>query len=82
MVKGISKRIVHIKTPPGDLFSEAIFILKEEPCGITEEEILKEAINIAEKSGAKGRKISRRTVLNLLYSILGAALASILWIMI
>lgn len=79
MVKGVSKRIVHIKTPPGNTFSEAIFILKEEAVGLSEDEIIKEAISVAEKSGGKAGKISRKTATNILFSIFGALIMATLW---
>ncbi len=81
MVKGVSKRIVHLKTPPGDMFSEAIFILKEEAVGASEDEIIKEAISVAEKSAVRSAKISRRAATNLLCSGLGAVFVAVLWIL-
>lgn len=81
MVKGVSKRIVHVKTLPGDIFTEAIFILKEEATGISEEEMLREARSIAEKSGVKTKRMSRKTASNLCFGALGAFLVSIFWIL-
>ena len=81
MVKGVSKRIVHVKALPGDVFAEAIFILKEGSAGISEEEILKEARNIAEKNGVKAKRMSRKTASNLCFGALGAFVVSILWIL-
>jgi|GEM_PF-3652153 len=81
MVKGISKRIIHIKAVPGNTFSEAFFVLKDETAGISEEEIVKEAIEIAEKSGVKRSKISRKTASNLCFGALGALVVSVFWIL-
>ncbi len=43
MVKGISKQIIVVDAPDKKLFEQAIFILKEDTPGITDEALLKEA---------------------------------------
>ena len=43
MVKGISKQIIVVDPPEPKLFEQAIFILKEDAPGITDEALLKEA---------------------------------------
>jgi len=50
MVKGVSRRVVVVKSPNKRLFEEAIFILSEEALragGITAEDIISEACTIA-----------------------------------
>ena len=49
MVKGISKRVIVIKSPDKHIFDEAIFIVKEDAAshGITKDDILKEAQSVA-----------------------------------
>ena len=78
MVKGVSKRILHVKTP-GSTFAEAIFILKEDVKGVSEEEIIKEAESLA-AGGVKKGKISKKTATNLFFSALGAVFVAVLWI--
>ncbi len=51
MVKGISRRVVLIKSPDPKIFDEAIFLVREETAkkpGVTYEQILHEAANVAE----------------------------------
>ena len=43
MVKGISKQIIVVDPPEPKLFEQAIFILKEDTPGITDEALMKEA---------------------------------------
>ena len=43
MVKGISKQIIVVEAPEPELFEQAIFILKENAPGVTDEALLKEA---------------------------------------
>ena len=50
MVKGISRRVVLIKSPDPKIFDEAIFLVREETAkkpGVTYEQILHEAANVA-----------------------------------
>ena len=48
MVKGISRRIIVVKSPDPRFFDEAIFLVKEDASsrGITQAELLKEAENV------------------------------------
>ena len=50
MVKGISKRVVMVKSPPGEMFEQAIFIVKDEALQngrLSGDTILKEACRVA-----------------------------------
>ena len=51
VVKGISRRVIVIKSPDLHIFDEAIFIVKEEALragGVTSEEIIKQAQQVAD----------------------------------
>ena len=43
MVKGISRQVILVHSPDRKLFEQAIFILREDAQGVTEEALLKEA---------------------------------------
>ena len=43
MVKGVSRQVIVVQSPDKKLFEQAIFILKEDAHGITDEELMKEA---------------------------------------
>ena len=43
MVKGISKQVIVVHSPDPKLLEQAIFILKEDVKGVTDEQLLKEA---------------------------------------
>jgi hypothetical protein len=52
VVKGVSRRVIVIKSPDRHLFEEAIFIVKEEALrggGVTGDEIIKQAQEVADK---------------------------------
>ncbi len=46
MVKGLSRQVILVRPKEGQLFEQAIFILREDAKGITDEMLLKEA-NVA-----------------------------------
>lgn len=46
MVKGISRQVILVEAPETQLFEQAIFILKDNAEGITDEMLLKEARKI------------------------------------
>ena len=52
VVKGVSRRVIVIKSPDLHIFDEAIFIVKEEALragGVTSDEIIKQAQQVADK---------------------------------
>ena len=55
MVKGISRQVIVVHSPDKKLFEQAIFILKEDAKGITDEELMKEAKRVI-RSPQSGRK--------------------------
>ena len=55
MVKGISKQVIVVDPPEPKLFEQAIFILKENTPGITDEALLKEAKHLLHTPEGKER---------------------------
>lgn len=52
MVKGVSKRVIVVKSPDPKLFEQAIFIVKEDAMvgsGVTAEKVLAEAQRVADR---------------------------------
>ena len=43
MVKGVSRQVIVVKSPDPKLFEQAIFILREDAEGVSDELLLKEA---------------------------------------
>ena len=82
LVKGISKRVIVIKSPDPRLFEEAIFIVKEDALhkGVTQNTILKEARDVANHYVRSHRgKGSGRILSSLLYVLAGAGSATLIW---
>ena len=87
VVKGISKRVIVVKSPDPRIFEQAIFIVREDfpgQAGVSERELLRqagEAIN-----GCLPGRESRSRVLpwlrGLLYAGLAAAATALTWVMV
>ena len=56
MVKGVSKQVIVVHSPEPKLFEQAIFILREDAKGVTEEQLLKEADRALKASGGEKRR--------------------------
>ena len=74
MVKGLSRQVIVVKNPDPDYFEQAIFILKENAGGITDEMLLKEAKRII--NSPKRRKMPSGPV----WACGGALVTAIIWL--
>ena len=82
MVKGVSRRVVVIRSPDKRVFEEAIFIVREESGkSITGEMIVKEAQAVADRYVRENLKKRRLPKLPpLFYLSVGAFATGIVWI--
>jgi len=83
LVKGISRRVIVIKSPDPHIFDEAIFIVKEDTFhkGVTNEDILREA------QTAANNYLKEHTHTNLFskippfaFALIGAFVTAAIWI--
>jgi hypothetical protein len=86
MVKGITRRVIVIKSPDRKLFDEAIFIVREDALregGVTGDEILKEAQDTADDYVRRhlGRRFPQLTLPLALSAAVGAGLATAVWLL-
>lgn len=85
MVKGVTRRVIVIKSPDRHLFEEAIFIVKDEALhepGVTGEDIIRQAQEVANKyvrHHIKGPWLCRLPAP--LFAILGAAATALAWVL-
>ena len=78
MVKGISRQVIVVHSPEPKLFEQAIFILKEDAQGVTDEQLLKEADRALHSQVPDGcRKLLRSGPV---WACGGAALTGIVWL--
>ena len=76
MVKGISKQVIVVQSPDPKLFEQAIFIVKDDVHGVTDEELLKQA-----KKALHSTKAERKRSFGPLWAFGGAAATGILWLL-
>ncbi|MGE4483489.1 MAG: translation initiation factor 2 [Oscillospiraceae bacterium] len=84
MVKGLSRRVIVVKSPDGNIFEEAIFIVKEDAAvrGVTQDTIIKEAQSAANDYLRQNSK--RRSLYRLpppVFAFGGAAITALVWIL-
>lgn len=84
MVKGVTRRVIVVKTPDRKLFEQAIFIVKEDAFstgGVTAEQVLAEAQRVADGYVRRNSNLSKRLhrIPAPLYAAAGAALSTAVW---
>lgn len=84
MVKGVTRRVIVVKTPDRRLFEQAIFIVKEDAFtkeGVTAEQVLAEAQRVADgyvrRNSPWGKKLFR--IPAPAYAAAGAIAATVIW---
>ncbi len=83
MVKGVSRRVIVIKSPNLHLFDEAIFIVKEDALregGVTSDEIIKQAQEVADQYVRQ--HLNRRWLSRIpapAFAAFGAAFTALIW---
>ena len=88
MVKGISKRVIMVKTPVNNVFEQAIFILKENAfsgTSVKSSDIIAEAKAVADDyvrthCSKKRRHIKKNFIVASLSSVVTLALCSVIYI--
>jgi len=84
VVKGVSRRVIVVKSPDPRLFEEAIFIVKEEAFsqkGVSAEQVLQEARKVAKGDVRRNTPLGRllRKIPAPAYVAMGAAASTICW---
>ena len=79
MVKGVSRRVVVVKSPDPKWFEQAIFLLREEAGAedAPEEQVLKRAQEVADAS-PQGKR--RRIWIPAVSALAGGGVASVIWL--
>ncbi len=82
MIKGISRRVIVVKSPDRRFFEEAIFIVREGIVGrggVTAEQVVEEARRVADGFVKKRQNRWYQHIPAPGYVALGALLATVLW---
>jgi len=82
LVKGISRRVIVVKSPDPRMFEEAIFIVREEAQrGISQEELVREAREVARNYVQTNLK--KRPAIKIpapMFAVLGAVGTVVIWL--
>ncbi|MDR0889500.1 MAG: hypothetical protein LBM28_02495 [Oscillospiraceae bacterium] len=81
MVKGNTRQAVVVKSPNPKLFEQAIFLLKDDASGLSEHELMQQAIRTANQFAQRKRLKLLRRLHNLLWAMCGAGGMGLLWLM-
>ena len=82
MVKGISRRVILVEQPNSGVFEQAIFLLPQNDDGISQQQLVDEAVRIA-RSYANIRKPSRfRAAKPVLWATVGGGVMGALWLLV
>ena len=73
MVKGISKQVIVLRPQDPKLYEQAIFILREDAVGITDDMLLHEAMQL---SGKRSGKLP-----GIVWAGFGAAAVALIWVL-
>ena len=71
MVKGVSRQVIVVRPPDGKLYEQAIFILHEDAVDVTDEMLLREAVQLT------GRP--KRKLVGWIWACAGAACTAAAW---
>lgn len=77
-VKGISRQVIVVQSPDPKLFEQAIFILKEDSTGITDEQLLQEANRLISHPQGKRKSCYKWQELGLIGA--GASVTGLVWL--
>lgn len=79
MVKGISRQVIVVHSPDPKLFEQAIFILREDAEGVTDEALLKEA-NQAIRGPVRERRKPKLYLYGPVWACGGAVMMGLMWL--
>ena len=73
MVKGVSRQVIVVRPQDGKLYEQAIFILKDDSADVTDDMLLREAMQIVRLPNTKGTGI--------FWAIGGALCTGLVWLL-
>lgn len=81
MVKGISRRVIVVDSPDPQVFEQAIFILRSDGGGVSQQQLVDQAVRIAKSYTRTHNDPSKRrfTMTPPIWAGLGAAAIGLIW---
>lgn len=73
MIKGISRQVIVVRSPDPKLYEQAIFILREDAAGVTDEMLLQEAMRVTKKP--------KKQLPGAVWGMFGAVGTALIWLL-
>ena len=82
MVKGISRRVILVEHPHNGAFEQAIFILPQDDSGVSQQQLLDEAVRVA-RSYANAHSYRKRFSFHpALWAVMGGGIIGLTWLLV
>ena len=82
VVKGISRRVIVVDSPDPRIFEQAIFILRGESGGVSQQQLVDQAVRIAKSYSRTHGLPKRRTFPSWVWAAGGGAVIGLLWLLV
>ena len=83
MVKGISRRVIVVDSPDPRVFEQAIFILRGDGGGISQQQLVDQAVRVAKNYSRTHDLPHKRFSLSApLWAAIGAAVIGLVWLLV
>lgn len=82
MVKGVSRRVIVVDSPDPRMFEQAIFILHGDGGGVTQQQLVDQAVRIAKNYAHTHSIPPKRRISAPLWAAIGAAVIGIVWLLV
>lgn len=82
MVKGISRRVIVVDSPDPRVFEQAIFILRGDGGGVSQQQLVDQAVRIAKNYTHTHSVPRRRRAAPALWTLLGGAVIALAWLLV
>lgn len=79
MVKGITKKMIMVKSPDTDLFEQAFFVVKDDAANATPERIMSEACRVANDYMKQQKHTYGFNISHLIAAFTGCTATAVLW---
>lgn len=80
MVKGSTRQAVVVRSPDPELFEQAIFIVRGDRGGVTQEDVLRQAREAVRVCAVEKTALRWRIAARLAWALTGAAATGLVWL--
>lgn len=82
MVKGVSRRVIVVDSPDPRMFAQAIFILNGDGGGVSQQQLVDQAVRIAKNYAHTHSVPQKRRIGAPLWAAIGGGIIGIVWLLV